>query len=181
MMEAIISKVVKAYIDAADALKANLASPTFTGTPAAPTAAPATNTTQIATTAFVLANSGGTAALQADQETATSTTTFVSPGRQQHHPSAAKAWVRCGVTGNDLASFNVTSVTDTGTGIATVNWNVDFSSANYSCVASPHTGSGYFCNVSAAPAAGSCAINCWTIAAALVDPTGYSAAAFGDQ
>jgi hypothetical protein len=36
-------------------LKANLAGPTFTGVPAAPTAAAATNTTQIATTAFVQA------------------------------------------------------------------------------------------------------------------------------
>ena len=35
--------------------KANLASPTFTGTPKAPTAAAGTNTTQIATTAFVQA------------------------------------------------------------------------------------------------------------------------------
>lgn len=35
------------------ALKANLASPTFTGTPKAPTAAAGTKTTQIATTAFV--------------------------------------------------------------------------------------------------------------------------------
>lgn len=35
---------------------AKLASPTFTGTPAAPTAAVATNTTQLATTAFVIAN-----------------------------------------------------------------------------------------------------------------------------
>jgi hypothetical protein len=35
------------------ALKANLASPTFTGTPAGPTAAANTNTTQLATTAFV--------------------------------------------------------------------------------------------------------------------------------
>lgn len=35
------------------ALKANLASPTFTGVPAAPTAAALTNTTQVATTAFV--------------------------------------------------------------------------------------------------------------------------------
>ena len=35
------------------ALKANLASPTFTGTPKAPTAATSTNNTQIATTAFV--------------------------------------------------------------------------------------------------------------------------------
>ncbi|WNH09174.1 beta strand repeat-containing protein [Thalassobellus suaedae] len=36
-------------------LKANLASPTFTGTPLAPTATVGTNTTQIATTAFVTA------------------------------------------------------------------------------------------------------------------------------
>lgn len=36
--------------------KANTASPTFTGTPAAPTAATGTNTTQLATTAYVLAN-----------------------------------------------------------------------------------------------------------------------------
>jgi hypothetical protein len=35
------------------ALKANLASPTLTGTPSAPTAAVGTNTTQVATTAFV--------------------------------------------------------------------------------------------------------------------------------
>lgn len=37
------------------ALKANIASPTFTGTPAAPTAAVSTSTTQIATTAYVMA------------------------------------------------------------------------------------------------------------------------------
>ena len=37
--------------------KANLASPALTGTPTAPTAPAGTNTTQIATTAFVLANS----------------------------------------------------------------------------------------------------------------------------
>ena len=36
------------------AAKANLAGPTFTGVPAAPTAAADTNTTQIATTAFVV-------------------------------------------------------------------------------------------------------------------------------
>jgi len=40
-------------LDGNDGLKANLASPTFTGVPAAPTAAALTNTTQVATTAFV--------------------------------------------------------------------------------------------------------------------------------
>ncbi|MDQ3748006.1 MAG: hypothetical protein M3367_03160 [Acidobacteriota bacterium] len=39
--------------------KAPTASPTLTGVPTAPTAATGTNTTQIATTAFVLANGGG--------------------------------------------------------------------------------------------------------------------------
>jgi len=45
----------EADADAAIALKADIDSPTFTGTPAAPTASAGTNTTQLATTAFVAA------------------------------------------------------------------------------------------------------------------------------
>jgi hypothetical protein len=45
---------------------ATLASPTFTGTPAAPTAAPGTNTTQIATTEYVMAATP-TVAFDSDQ------------------------------------------------------------------------------------------------------------------
>lgn len=45
---------IKTYVDNHhDSTKSNLASPTFTGTPSAPTATNATNNTQIATTAFV--------------------------------------------------------------------------------------------------------------------------------
>lgn len=43
------------HVHPTDTTRAALASPTFTGTPAAPTAALSTNTTQLATTAFVLA------------------------------------------------------------------------------------------------------------------------------
>jgi hypothetical protein len=56
---------IKGYIDAADAindsntnLKANIANPTFTGVPKAPTMAAGTANTSIATTAFVMNNSG---------------------------------------------------------------------------------------------------------------------------
>lgn len=49
--------------DAAWAEAAPLASPTFTGTPAAPTAAVGTNTTQLATTAHVFAERAATATL----------------------------------------------------------------------------------------------------------------------
>ena len=42
-----------AFVSSATTVKANLASPAFTGTPTAPTATANTNTTQLATTAFV--------------------------------------------------------------------------------------------------------------------------------
>lgn len=51
----IAATTVQGAINELDTEKAPLASPTFTGTPAAPTAAPGTNTTQISTTAFVMA------------------------------------------------------------------------------------------------------------------------------
>jgi len=57
------SKPVSTAQQTALDLKANIASPTFTGTPAVPTATAGTNTTQIASTAFVAAavaaSSGG--------------------------------------------------------------------------------------------------------------------------
>ncbi len=62
-----ISAFIQTLLDDANAAAAlvtltaaPLASPTFTGTPAAPTAAPGTNTTQVATTAFVQAALGAT-------------------------------------------------------------------------------------------------------------------------
>lgn len=54
--QAAADATVAANAASATALKANIASPTFTGVPAAATATVGTNTTQLATTAFVLAN-----------------------------------------------------------------------------------------------------------------------------
>lgn len=67
------SVIGASYIDTAIA---RLASPTFTGTPAAPTAATGTNTTQIATTAFVNAEISNDAVLLAGS---TMTGTLVLP------------------------------------------------------------------------------------------------------
>jgi len=57
----------------------NIISPTFTGTPTAPTATLGTNTTQIATTAFVLANASGGSGdmLLATPQTVTGEKTFL--------------------------------------------------------------------------------------------------------
>jgi len=93
----------------------------------------ANTATTIGQAAFTQANTVPLAASQADQETATSTTTYVSPGRQHFHPSAAKFWAHFGVTGNLLAGYNVTSITDNGPGVATVVIATDFSTGDY-CV-----------------------------------------------
>ena len=58
---------------ASDATKADLASPTFTGTPAAPTAVANTNTTQVATTAYVQTELGDYAPLASPTLTGTPT------------------------------------------------------------------------------------------------------------
>lgn len=77
--------VRKSQMDAADAVKAPIANPTFTGTPAAPTAAVDTNTTQLATTAFVLGQAGG-ATPAMDGVAAVGTSTRYA--RQDHvHPT----------------------------------------------------------------------------------------------
>jgi hypothetical protein len=59
--------------------KAGLASPTFTGTPAAPTASQGTNTTQLATTAFVNAEIAADTAVKAPLASPTFTGTVTIP------------------------------------------------------------------------------------------------------
>lgn len=131
------------------------------------------------------ASLAGTAvATQSNQETGTSTTTAVSPGRQQYHPSAAKGFCKADVAGNILASYNVTSITDSGTGEVTVTWNVDFSSAEYVAVMSFEASTALAQRIkSGSQLAGSTIFQTYTVGAspALTDPSYYAVAVFGDQ
>jgi hypothetical protein len=85
----------------------SITSPTITGTPTVPTATVGTDTTQAASTAFVLANAPA---------------------------SPVKAWVNFNGTGTVAirASFNVSSITDNGTGDYTVNFAVAMTDADFS-------------------------------------------------
>lgn len=142
-----------------------------------------------------LASSGAgcTAALaaQSDQETSTSTTTFVSPARQQFHPSASKAWARWDgtVTGTNApaAGYNVTSVQRTAAGTYTVNFTVPFSSAtSYGCTATTavFTGGAQNARIQSrgAMATGSVVVEVTTTGnAAIADSDAVTVTCFGDQ
>lgn len=73
-----------------DALKAPLASPTLTGTPAAPTAAVDTNTTQVATTAMVLGQAASATPL-IDGTAAVGTSTRYARGDHVHPTDTSRA------------------------------------------------------------------------------------------
>lgn len=74
-------------------------------------------------------------ATQAQQETGTSVVVGVSPGVQQYHPSACKVWARSNATMSALqSSYNVSSITDGGAGIAGFNFTVNFSSTAWTPV-----------------------------------------------
>ncbi len=150
------------------------------------------NSTLVATTAFVtaaVAGGGGLpAATQAEMETATSTTTAVTPGRTQYHPGVAKFWINANGAGTAVnASHNVTSITDTNTGRLTVTIATDFSSADYAVVtsiASNGSGAAVLCHVirNATIAAGSVEIDSYNTGGTNADPVeSYYAAGFGDQ
>tara|TARA_R110000765_G_scaffold192949_1_gene298441 strand:- start:45 stop:512 length:468 start_codon:yes stop_codon:yes gene_type:complete len=79
---------------------------------------------------------GNVVAAQSEMETATAVDAIVSPGRQHFHPSACKGWVKADTAAGIAASYNVASITDIATGRIIVVWATDFSSVNYSVVAS---------------------------------------------
>lgn len=135
------------------------------------------------------------AAIQAEQEAGTSLVVAVTPGRQQYHPSAIKCWGKATVaTGVPTlaASYNMTSITDTGVGQITFTINVDFSSANWSCTATVERASTLLtvanirdCGIrNTGQAAGTVLIECWDDTAtthAAADPAAWHFQGAGDQ
>lgn len=131
-------------------------------------------------------------ATQSDMEAASSTLLLVTPGRQHYHPGHPKFWVKCGVTANILASYNVSSLTDTGAGLVTVNIGTDFSDANWCCqVTVERTSTSLtvtnlkFCNIrSGGQAAGTLLAEVYdgtATTAVQEDPTSWHIMGLGDQ
>jgi hypothetical protein len=70
-------------------------------------------------------------ATKAQLEAATAGYLLVAPDLVNSAPGVAKGWVKFNVAGGVLASQNVTSITDSGTGNWSVNWATDFAAADY--------------------------------------------------
>lgn len=121
-------------------------------------------------------------ATQAEMEAGSSATVLVTPGRQHFHPSAAKAWATGGFSGNVTASYNVSSLTDNGTGDQTYNLTVAFSSNVFTAVVSAfNTIASDYCAIGSI-SAGAVQVHSFRgDTGALADLTASFFAAFGDR
>lgn len=119
-------------------------------------------------------------ATQAEQETGTDTTRAVTPGHQQFHDSACKAWGRITASGTLDAGYNVSSTTDGGTGIMTANFTTSFSAASTYATVVGVTAVAFTSNVASA-ATGSVQLRSYNTSNALAEPTLFWFASFGDQ
>ena len=103
------------------------ASPTFTGTPIAPTAAPGTNTTQIATTAFVTTATGTLGTMSAQNASSVAITGGTINGTTIGGTTAAVGTfstlntANAAITGGTINSINVTSIGSNSFGTRTVS------------------------------------------------------------
>jgi len=123
-------------------------------------------------------------ATQAEQETATAIDRIVSPGRQQFHPSAAKAWIQCNNGTTVYASYNIASLTDLGSGRAQPNYTVAMSGTVYAVTCNcDNAGGGGLFDEAAALATGSFEIRTFnTVTQAAQDDAGpHSAIVMGDE
>jgi len=119
-------------------------------------------------------------ATQAEEAAATSATTDVTPANQQFHPSAAKCWAYVTVSAGTptlVASYNITSITDTGVGDLTITIATDFASANWVALAVVDSN---MVEV-AARTAGTVELKAFNFVPALADPGAYNFVGFGTQ
>ena len=122
------------------------------------------------------------AATQAEMEAGSSTTVFVTPGREQYHPGSGKVWCHWETVSSTsiLSSYNVGSLTDGGTGITTINYTVDFSGADAYAVTGMSSVGGT--NSFSPPAADSVRINTFSDSGSTyVDSADNSVICMGDQ
>lgn len=120
------NKAISTATQTALNLKANLASPTFTGAPLSTTAAVGTNSTQIATTAFVLANSNKYLSATSGTEISTTSVTDVIATGVTISPSAGKY----------LIEFNGQYIIEP---VSTVQTGTDLDNAYATLLAKPAT------------------------------------------
>ena len=127
---------------------------------------------------------GPIVATQAQMEAGTATNKLVSPGRQHHHKSSAKAWGKVTFSAGTptLEDGYNSTITDSGPGITTISMSAQMSSSAYAAIATVLvSGSSLKYVVTDAYAAGSFIVRTFGDASASAADVNFSFLVFGDM
>lgn len=119
---------------------------------------------------------------QADMESEATTRT-VTPDQVVQSPYVAKAWVHVLMSGSNISTItgeNVVTVVDNGTGEFQVEWDTNFSSANYACAGLIVDATGIILR-SGSITAGGVDVTTFTAGSGNADPDSWSLVCFGDR
>jgi hypothetical protein len=127
----------------------------------------------------------GSYATVAEVKTGAEAAKVVAPSTMIGHEGVVKGWATFAVAGDILDSFNVSGITDSGTGSATVTWDIDFGNTSYSCNVSLITNGG-IAGAWVSPniqgrTAGSVNVEARKYDTSLIDPTSWNVIAIGDR
>lgn len=121
-------------------------------------------------------------ATQSTIETGTNTTDIVTAGRMHFHPGVVKAWAYVTVSGGTpslVTSYNISGITDAGTGLLDLTFTTALSTANYAVCANSDSGT-LLVRASSKSTTG-CSLLCFnTTNGTSTDPTGYNVVVLGD-
>ncbi len=121
-------------------------------------------------------------ATESEIETGTDTTRAVTSGRFHRHDAAVKCWVVANTSGGIQDSYNVSSISDAGTGALDVTIDTDFSSDNYASSVEIEDASAWCHGQLTGQSSGSMTCRCANATGgAFEDPAFWYVLAVGDQ
>lgn len=102
---------------------------------------------------------GLSAATKSQQEAASSNVVAATPANQQYHPSAVKGWAQISSSNTLVDGYNVSSISNNGSGDVTANWTNAFASANAYVALVRSSGGRYYTVINNGSSTTGCRIN----------------------
>lgn len=121
-------------------------------------------------------------ATSAEVQTGTDAARVITPSTFRSHSGSIKGWVKADTGGGQVVAYNVTSLSDRGTGQVDVTWGIDFSGVHYVAGGAAQSDALRTVTVhnSVTPTATLTVFDCFDSAGNLADPNNWHLWAMGD-
>lgn len=118
-------------------------------------------------------------ATRAQVEAGTTNAAALTPSVQQYQPGSVKGYAQISGSNTLVDGYNVSSITNNGTGDVTANWTVAFATANTYVALVRSSGGRYYTVINNASSTSACRINVYDSNGTASNSAGYSCLGLG--